>query len=555
MLFLAIVLLSSSFIPTVLAAPALTNPSPATSSYVFGKDADLFSVRITDSLLNTSRAKLHIRVDDPTSLWADVSLSCSGGPDWNCNTTVTGLNALVKDGDTLLYYFDAYNTNNEYGSSGSTSDPVKSTVDRSFPQVFFKLPANNSYVGGNATITITASDKLSGVNTSSVNYSFDNVTYKSMALSGGDYNNAESWNTGVYSNNQSVNIYATASDKVENRNYALIRVFIDNLPPTIISVSPSSSQLLSGAYAFSLNAQDTHAGVNDSSASFQIGSTSVAMACSNGSCNKNYDTVAIADGEYSIDFFVSDKAGNKAKSTANITVDNLPPTITILSPSDGQNVQGETAIKATVADAVIGVKAVEYRWEKSSSSGDWKNMSCPTSTCSSTLDTTGFQSGEYNITVRASDNLNHQATKTVKIVLSSSPSSSSSPSYSSPSPSSGGSGNQSSTTTPGSNRTSSTPGVPPAAPDQPSQPAVCGNNVCEASETCLSCEVDCGKCDILDLPRVLLDLPRMLLDLPKPILDSPFLKTDEGKIIFVTGILSAIIAAYVILQHAIRRKK
>lgn len=105
--------------------------------------------------------------------------------------------------------------------------------------------------------------------------------------------------------------------------------------------------------------------------------------------------------------------------------------------------QGETAIKATVADAVIGVKAVEYRWEKGSSSGDWKNMSCPTSTCSSTLDTTGFQSGEYNITVRASDNLNHQATKTVKIVL--------------PSSSSGGSGNQSSTT-PGSNRTSLTPG-------------------------------------------------------------------------------------------------
>lgn len=535
-LFLMSILFISILSSNVVAAPTLSNPSPATGSYVFGKDTDLFSVKITDSNLNTSRAKLHIRVDDPTSLWADVSLSCSGGPDWNCNTTVTGLNALVKDGNALLYYFDAYNTNNEYGSSGSTDNPIKSTVDRSFPQVFFKLPINNSYVGGNATITINASDKLSGVNTSSVNYSFDNITYKSMALSGGDYTNAEPWNTGIYSDNQSVNIYATASDKVENRNYTLIRVFIDNQLPTISSVSPASNQLLTGVYTFSLNAQDTYAGIDDSSASFQIGSASVAMACSNGSCNKNYDTAAIADGEYSIDFFVSDKAGNKAKSTANITVDNLPPTIIILSPSDGQNVQGEVAIKATVADAVIGVKTVEYRWEKGGSSGDWKNMSCPTSNCSSTLDTTGFQSGEYNIKVRASDNLNHQATKTVKIVL---PSSSSSSSSSTPS----GSGNASQPSASSTNASGASPessGLP-GTPGQPSQPAVCGNNVCEASETCLSCEVDCGKCGLLDIPRI--------------ILESPLFKTEEGRIMLFTGTLSLIIIGYLVSKKFILKKK
>ena len=518
-----------------MAAPSFSNPLPTNGSYVFGRDTDLFSVNITDALLNTATAKFHIRVDDPTSIWANVSLSCSNSTlsSWNCNTTVSGLSALVKDGDTLLYYFDAYNTNNEYGSLASISDPVKVIVDRSFPRISILSPNNNTYARGNITVVIDTSDKFSGVNSSAVKYSLDNVTFNyTTTLSDGKYYSTSPLDTATWTNNQTVRIHAIASDLVENKNYSSATIFIDNEKPTMSSLSPASNQVLTGTYVFYFNAEDAHSGLNHSTASFQLAGANNSMNCFSSACNKSFDTKAVADGSHSLNFFIRDNATNIANSSVNIIIDNLPPSISITSPSGGQTVQGNILVAATVTDAGIGVKFVQFKWQQSSSSGNWVNMQCSGNSCTYTFDTSSL-SGEFDIVVRAYDNLDQQSNSSVKVKTSTQ---------------GGGSGQTTTTVQPGTSGTQppGSSGISPKATTtstlSPNQ--ACGNNVCEVTESCSNCEIDCGKCSAFDLPNILSN-----------IFNNPFFQSDEGKIILFTGILSGIAVLYLVLRKVLQKKK
>ncbi len=529
--FLVAVIFSSLLIINgVAAAPSLSSPTPANSSYLFGKDTGVFSVLIVDSTLNTSTAKLHIRVEDPTSTWANVSLSCtnSSATNYNCSSTVSGLSALVQDGDTLLFYFDAYNTNGQYGNNGDATTPLRASVDRSGPKVTFSTPTNNSYAGGNATIFINALDTYSGVQNNSVKYSFDNSTFKDTTLASSLYKSNDLWDTGTYSNNQSVTIYAKAKDKTDVENNTFITVLVDNEKPTISTSTPTPSEIIKGIHPFTFAAQDTYSGLNLDSGFFEIGSLNQSMTCAAGSCNNSFDTKRVSDGEYAVKFFIADKVGNRANYSVNIIIDNNPPTITITSPTSGSSVSGQVTVRATVTDSTTGVNTVQTRWETTGSSSEWKTMTC-TATCAATLDFSGLQPATYTIAVKAKDNLNNEATSSVSVVISGSSSSSSSSSSSgtNTSQTSGSSGNGSGT---GS---------------QNLPPPVCGNNACEASESCVSCEADCGKCGLDDLPAVISALPKIIVD---AILNSPFFDTEEKRIVNSTGIISLIIFSILLVR-------
>jgi hypothetical protein len=402
------------------ATPLLHDITPVNNSYSYGRDTDIFSTKITESDLNVSSAYLHIRVDDPTSLWSNISMSSncvSSSSEWSCNTTVSGLSALLGDGNTLLYFFDAYANDGSYDSSGTADGPNRVKIDRRGPTINFTNPTNNSYVGnGNLTIKIKIEDSLSGVNSSSVGYSFDNSTWFSTSQDGSIFSSSQLWDITSYSNNQTVTIYAKAFDNLGNANYKYINVTVDNEVPRMIVLMPAANQILYDSAYFSFSAEDSYSGLDNTTATFNIAGASSKFVC-NGtdyklSCSFNFNTKNVSDGPYNVTFSIKDRANNLAQNSTPVIVDNNPPTLSITSPSNNAEVSGVVTLTASVTDAGTGVNNVSFRWESGSTTGNWSLLYCAGNlrsvSCSGYWNSTGFSDGIYTLRFSANDSLSRQ---------------------------------------------------------------------------------------------------------------------------------------------------
>jgi len=438
---LIFIVIITSVPSTVLAAPLLYNPIPQPGSYIYGRTSDIFSIAITESSLNTSTAQLHIKVKDPTSTWSAVEMNCLNSTlqDWICNATVPGLGALVVDGSTLFYYFDANNTSNEYGSNGTESNYNNVSIDRLGPAIVFDTPKNESYTHGTFKIKLAIVDQFSGVNSSTVKYSFDNSTWLSTTktteghierefheMSYEFYVADNDWDTSSYSNNQTVTIYAAASDNLGTANYTEINVTIDNEVPKIFVNSPQANQILSGYAWFEFTSKDDYSGLDNSSASYKIGDQNGTLPCSgtirNYTCNNNFSTSVISDGSYSLNLSIADFAGNIGSNQTSVTIDNLAPTISFDSPTNNAQVSGTITIKIKVTDAGSGVDDVTFRWTIANTTNtSWSSLDCSgyseAETCSENYDTTSLSDGKYKLEASATDKTGKQTFATIDVTI------------------------------------------------------------------------------------------------------------------------------------------
>ena len=412
------------FLPTSisLAAPSFFDPVPADNAYIYGKSTDVFSINITESSLDTSSVKLHIRVDDPTSVWSAVIMNCVSysSSTWYCNTTVSGLDSLVHDGNWILYFFDGNDTSGGYGNFSSESNPLRVRIDRSPPVLNMIVPGN--YSSGRITITLQATDLYIGVNQSSVFYSFDNSTWLPTSGSDSTYTSSSTWDTTSYTNNQTVIIYQKAADLLSNLAYSYNNTTVENEPPTVIIVTPTSGQIENGAFSTTFNLSDYYSGVDI--ATLRLSNIAAQDLDCNGdihnfSCSANFDSSYVSDGDLDFRITVEDNAENEGAGAINLVIDNLPPTITIISPSPSSTVRGVINITATVTDAGSGTSNSTFRWESSSVFGEWNNMSCSgsprTRSCTATWNTRQVVDGTYRIRVSATDGTGKQNSESVQI--------------------------------------------------------------------------------------------------------------------------------------------
>ena len=403
------------FLPSVLAIPQFSGVSPANNSYTFGKDSDIFSINISDVALNSSSAKFFIRVYELGSSWySNTTPSCTFTTLWTCSASISGFGSLAADGKTFIYYWNASNTTGDTNSS----ENYFTVIDRSPPQINFVNPTNGSYTSRNQTIKINAIDLYSGINTSSVQYSFDNSTFLNTTYSSGFYFSITDWNTGTYSNNQSVTIYARAKDNITNENYSYINVTIDNEIPSLLINKPGDT--LNGSSNFEINVTDIYSGIENSTVKYTIGDQSGVMSCTgtiyNFICTSTFNSILIDDGSYNLTFSVSDKAGNTKQNSTSVMVDNNAPTISVTSPSDGSYVHGTVSISADVNDAGKGISTVKLTIDGSnvefSCSGTSSSKSCTYS-----WNTAAVAAGSHVIVVNSTDLLNHSSEKTVRVSI------------------------------------------------------------------------------------------------------------------------------------------
>lgn len=403
-----------------VATPSFFGLASQNNTHVFGKDSDVFSINITEANLNVSSVAHHIRVYEPGSDWYNTTSTCfnSSLSEWFCNNTVFGFGSLASDGKSFIYYYDAYDSSRTY----NRSEYFFVVIDRSSPIIKFLNPLNATYVGGLVNVKIDVTDIYSGVNDSTVQYSFDNSVW-SLANHTGNYYNA-TWNVSSLASNQNVTIYAKASDKLGNVNSTYINVSIDNEAPKIFVVQPTLNQILNGTAVLQVNVTDQYSGADNSSVYFNLSTILKSFDCSGAqdlSCAASLSSSSVADGLHTIYFHAKDKASNSAQNSTNVTVDNLPPSISIITPQKNSAVYGTIQINATVTDAGVGTDAVAYRWESSSKTGNWTRMDCTGNvtsySCNASWGTRDVSDGNYVIRINATDKLGHYSESSVQFLI------------------------------------------------------------------------------------------------------------------------------------------
>ncbi|MBI2545445.1 MAG: hypothetical protein HYW22_02530 [Candidatus Aenigmarchaeota archaeon] len=394
------------FSGAVIAAPLLHDPNPVNNTFIIGGNK-LFSINATSSNLNSSAVALHIISQDAFQKgedWDKNILTCiNTSGEWNCTKS---LSFAIAGSDTIEYfYFRANDTDGSSATSGTMTNPYLLTIDRQTPTLSFIKPVNDTYVKGTQKISFNVVDSASGVDNNTVQYSFDNSTWTTMKnISVLTFE--DSFNTLNYADNQTVTLYGKASDIVGNNVSGNINFTVDNELSKMTILSPSTL-LYAGYIQLKVNVTDSYSGVDLSNVAYSVESLSGPLSCTigdkyNATCSALFDTSQLSNGNHTILFSVTDKAGNLKNDSVVIQTDNSKPTITISSPDQNSYLRGNVTVTALLTNANTTVQYVLINLQKTGVILN-QNMTCDANItrCQYTIDTTSLSDGAYALKVTA----------------------------------------------------------------------------------------------------------------------------------------------------------
>jgi len=402
------------FISPAHATPILYNPFPADGSYVGYVEKQPFYINITESNLNTNNATLYVISLDyykEGGQWDSHKMNCTGSaPSWTCSFNKS---LVIVGSETVeLFYFEASDYSGNTNSSGNQTNPWRFTVDIKPPDITFENPKNETYVSGMENITLTVSDTASGVNKSSVMYSFDNSTWFSMTV---NTHYTAKWSTTSLANNETTYVYARARDMVGNEAKKRINVTVDNELPSIFVIEPKVGKKVSGIIFLEINVRDIYSGINASYVKYAVDSIERNMDCSgtanNYTCDEYFDTRSVGDGTHTINFYVKDNADNLNSASVQVVVDNTVLSASITNPTNNAYVRGITPVNVTLThpEKSEGIKV--------RINNIWYNMICTGANCSYSWNTVSLADGPQTVFVNATSNLTYLVYSSVSVTV------------------------------------------------------------------------------------------------------------------------------------------
>jgi len=394
---------SIAFSGAVLAdAPILYDSVPEHGTYVGGGDM-IFYVNVSGADLDTDTVKMFIKSEDALG-WDEYSMSCisTGDNDWNCNNIVSF--DIVGSDTVELFYFTAADNLGVAGELGNSSNYMNFTADLNSPVVSFESHSDQGYVNGVETISVSIIDATSGVNTISVEMSFDNEIWEQMTDSEDGNIFEYTIDTTTYDNNDSISFYVKYSDIIGNNASDSINVYVDNEIPTIEIIEPEDDEDVIGIIHLEVNSTDIYSGII--SATFDIGdSAGNVMDCvrvnSNYVCDEYFDTSDVSDGAQNVIITVTDGAGNSISDSVQINVDNTDPYMSITNPEGNDYVRSNVNITASIFNNIYTISEVSLR-VAGSSYDETDSMTCDSNwNCHFDLATSSIVDGAYTLTATA----------------------------------------------------------------------------------------------------------------------------------------------------------
>ncbi|MEM3579956.1 MAG: Ig-like domain repeat protein [Candidatus Bathyarchaeia archaeon] len=234
------------------------------------------------------------------------------------------------------------------------------------------------------------------------------------------YNNGTGWNVIKMDFNGTLYIaeipafpYGTAVSyrvsAVDNAgNTATLDIYsytvVDRFPPIATILTPNDGSYVAGNINITVHVQDD----NLLDAKLMIDETLLAEWNMTGQYAFQLDAAILDDGLHILTLEAIDKAGNIAKHTVVVTVDNIIPKAEILSPPNGSFLRGIVLVKLHAEDSNFDRMELEigeeiHVWEIEDQTYVW--------------DTSGYNDGVYNITLTAFDKAGNKDETTITVTV------------------------------------------------------------------------------------------------------------------------------------------
>src|SRR2546426_667928 len=198
-------------------------------------------------------------------------------------------------------------------------------------------------------------------------------------------------NLGLYTSVGSETVYKLA-----------VTVANDTTPPMVSMTAPAAGSTVAGTVTVSASATDN---VGVAGVQFNLDGVNLGAEVTAAPYAISWNTTLAANGSHSLTAVARDTAGNTATTAAvSVTVDNTPPTISLIAPVAGATVAGTVTISASATDNV-GVAWVQFKL-------DGRNLGARVTVAPYSLSwtTTTASDGAHTLTAVARDAAGNTAT-------------------------------------------------------------------------------------------------------------------------------------------------
>lgn len=277
------------------------------------------------------------------------------------------------DFDNLSYSTSHVITAKAYDKAGNVSShSINITIgDTKAPEITFINPKDGDKVTGTVKIQVTVVDKAPGIKnldrspsgTNKVEFYIDGVLKMTDTSEPYEYN----WSTTGLEYNSSHTITVKAYDRVGKVGEKSITVKIgDTLAPSVTIDTPTNNALVSGTFTITASVIDKVNSKDIVINKAPSGISKVEFYLDNNlkgtSTQSPYQCVVDSrqetDGNHTILVKAYDLENNEGTATISITIDNTPPTVSIIEPLGGE-VTGTVTIRVSANDT-NGIQKVEF---------------------------------------------------------------------------------------------------------------------------------------------------------------------------------------------------
>ncbi|AKJ03808.1 Ig-like protein group 3 [Archangium gephyra] len=296
---------------------------------------------------------------------------------------------------------EGFGTCNERSPWASVNDrddlifPVSQEPDTLPPEVAITSPAHGATVSGPIPLTVAVSDDF---DVAAVEL-YDGATRLARNVQAPFSMYWNTWSVPVGNHTLTAKAYDAAGN-LGTSAPVTVTVAPESVPPTVSLTAPAHGATLTGTVSISANATDNESGM--SQVEFFLDGVLLKTDTS-WPYSSVWDTRTAASGSHTLTARATDRHGNTATASVEVTVDNVGPAVALTSPASGATVNGVVSLQASATDGA-GVSRVEFLVDGVLLGSD------TTAPYSVDWDTGWTVNGSHTLQARAHDTLNQVST-------------------------------------------------------------------------------------------------------------------------------------------------
>ena len=280
---------------------------------------------------------------------------------------------------------------------------------------YYAVPAGteDALFGSGVVLQVTISWGASGANLYLNNTLVKSVAYTAPAP---NWSSASNFDLGAYEY-LTYGGYSVSDDVINGFTITGPAAVSDTTPPTVTVTAPVNGAYVNGGVVTIAATATDDVGVN--SVQFKVDGANLGAAVTGAgpSYSVSWNTASLSNGPHTVSAVASDAAGNAATSSVSVTMDTIPPTVSMTAPGNGVTVGGTVGVTVTATDSA-GVTGVQFQLD-GTNLGGVVNGAGPSYGYS--WNSLGAANGSHTLAALATDAAGNTAASSVSITVNNAP--------------------------------------------------------------------------------------------------------------------------------------